>query len=327
MILHPKSSDLVIVFAIGLLVGFFLPWVQFLGFGISGYSLGKLGSYGNYAWIIPILASSTLIASFTGRDNRSIGTLTGVIPIVAILYLVANIIDGRRDAEDILEILIQVISIGGWITIICSLGLLIGGSLPSKVPEVERMTNMVKDFSDRNSPENNQPQSESIEVTTEVNQEKESALTLFDDANKLYNAELYKEALSLYKKVIEKDPTFYKGYYSIAKCQIKLHSFEKGLKTYLKHINLIPAEDRATYSVGLAGILLEEGEIEKAFGLVEDYGKEISSEQLPTFLKILLANGNINLVLLHLLNLSRSTTQPSGNPPELNLIAGTGQAF
>ena len=42
-------------------VTFFMPWIEFGGVGASGYSLAKLGSYGNQAWLIPILAGATLL--------------------------------------------------------------------------------------------------------------------------------------------------------------------------------------------------------------------------------------------------------------------------
>jgi hypothetical protein len=133
---------------------------------------------------------------------------------------------------------------------------------------------------------------------------KQEAKELFRDANKLYEAQLYEEALSHYKKATDIDLTFYDAHFCVAKTHIRLKDFEEGVNTFQKHIHLIPEEDRATYSVGLAGILLEEGQHEKAWGLVEGYGKKIGSDQLPTFLKILLANGKIDLVLLKLLNLS-----------------------
>ena len=73
MNMNPKSSKVVLVFAFGLLASFFMPWVQFFGVGMSGYNLGRLGSYGNYAWIIPILVGVTILLTYSGVNNRNIG--------------------------------------------------------------------------------------------------------------------------------------------------------------------------------------------------------------------------------------------------------------
>src|SRR5690606_24822879 len=80
------ASRAVLVFACCIFAGFFMPWIQVLGFATSGYDLGNLGSYGNYAWIVPLLSATTIIVSLFGIDNRPIGLATGAILLAFIGY-------------------------------------------------------------------------------------------------------------------------------------------------------------------------------------------------------------------------------------------------
>jgi len=127
MNMNPKSSKPVLVCAFGLLAAFFMPWVQFFGVGMSGYNLGQLGSYGNYAWVIPILAGATILLSFTGASNRGIGAVSGIVPLGAILYGLARIAGkgGGRATQGVMEVAGHVLSIGAWLTIIFSVGIII----------------------------------------------------------------------------------------------------------------------------------------------------------------------------------------------------------
>lgn len=120
-------SKSVLVCALGLLAAFFMPWVQLFGVGMSGYNLGQLGSYGNYAWVIPILAGATILCSFTGVNNRVIGAIAGIVPLGAILYgLIRLGGEGGHDATNgVLKIAGQVLSVGAWLTIIFSIVIII----------------------------------------------------------------------------------------------------------------------------------------------------------------------------------------------------------
>jgi len=124
---NPKSSKTVLACAFGLMLAFFMPWVQLFGFGMSGYNLGRLGSYGNYAWIIPILAGATIVLSFSGANNRTIGAISGIVPLGAILYGLVRIAGeaGSSVANGVLEIAGHVLSIGAWLTIIFSVAIIV----------------------------------------------------------------------------------------------------------------------------------------------------------------------------------------------------------
>ena len=126
-------SQSVLVWAGGVLVSFFLPWFQLFGHGISGYQIGSLGSYGNYAWIIPILAVGTILLTFARQNNRIVGAFTGLVPIGVLIYAIGRVAaeGGGRATEQVLQVAEQVFSIGAYLTILCSLALLVSASRPA----------------------------------------------------------------------------------------------------------------------------------------------------------------------------------------------------
>ncbi|TFG68248.1 MAG: hypothetical protein E4H27_08145 [Anaerolineales bacterium] len=142
MILNPQSSKPVLVLAFGLLVAFLMPWVQIFGFGMSGYSLGRLGSYGNYAWVIPILAGATILVSFSGKNNRVIGAISGIVPLAAILSGLPRIAGegGSLATKGILQVAGQILSMGAWLTILFSLAIIISAAvkLPRNLPGTQQ---------------------------------------------------------------------------------------------------------------------------------------------------------------------------------------------
>jgi hypothetical protein len=126
------ASRRVLVWSGGILISFFLPWFQILGHGVSGYDIGQLGSYGNYAWSIPVLAVGTILATFAGQDNRLFGALTGLVPLGAIGYALLKIgaESGPDAAGQVLQVAQQVFSIGAYLTLLCSIALLVSAAQP-----------------------------------------------------------------------------------------------------------------------------------------------------------------------------------------------------
>ncbi len=122
-----KSSPAVLIFACGLIAAFFMPWFQLFGSGISGYQIGSLGSYGNYAWIIPLLAGGTIVMSLSGANNRPIGIITGIVPLGAMFYAYVKLGGdfGAKASQAAFEVSKHVFSIGAFLTIICSVGIII----------------------------------------------------------------------------------------------------------------------------------------------------------------------------------------------------------
>ena len=121
------QSTPVLICAFGILAAFFMPWVQIMGAGMSGYNLGQLGSYGNYAWLIPILAGGTILLSFAGINNRGAGAFTGIVPLGALAYgLLRLSSEGGADATNgVFQVAEHVLSIGVYLTIIFSVAIII----------------------------------------------------------------------------------------------------------------------------------------------------------------------------------------------------------
>ena len=81
--------------ALALMIFFFFPWAQvpFFFVNISGYTLGKIGSYGNWAWLSPAGGVGVIIVGLLGEERlqRVIGLITGAMPLVALLYGLSEI--------------------------------------------------------------------------------------------------------------------------------------------------------------------------------------------------------------------------------------------
>ena len=114
---------------------FFLPWGQLFGMTASGYNLSQFGSYGNWAWVIPILAGITLFAAFSGSTNAALPLITGTSPFVGLAYGLVKV------GGDIFHIL----AIGAYLTIIAGAGIVLfaliaPAAIPSLSKEKERHT-------------------------------------------------------------------------------------------------------------------------------------------------------------------------------------------
>ncbi len=79
-------SHLVTLCAGGLLVSFFLPWINFLGAHPSGFDIQKLGDEYKLHWLIPLLSVIVIIAGLTKQSQRTAAQLAGAMPFVALIY-------------------------------------------------------------------------------------------------------------------------------------------------------------------------------------------------------------------------------------------------
>jgi hypothetical protein len=125
-------SQPVLACAVGLLAAFFMPWVQLFGASMSGYNLGRLGSYANYAWIIPILTGATIWISLNGANNRVVGAVSGIVPLGAILYVLTRLglAGGSEATSGALNLTGRVLGVGAWLTIILSIAIIIAALVP-----------------------------------------------------------------------------------------------------------------------------------------------------------------------------------------------------
>ena len=102
----------------GVAICFFLPWAQIFGFGVSGYNLAQLGSYGNWAWVILISSIITILTFAMETETmiaRLIAGVTGALPIIGLMYAVNNI--GQN--------VFQVLSIGVYLGVLSGSALLL----------------------------------------------------------------------------------------------------------------------------------------------------------------------------------------------------------
>lgn len=104
------SNGVALLAAGAMLLGFFLPWAQLFGFGASGYDLGRLGSYGNFAWISPVGAALVLLLNLTQTRTRPLQVLVGLAPWLGLLYGLVKLGDQ----------LFQVLSIGAYVTLVAA---------------------------------------------------------------------------------------------------------------------------------------------------------------------------------------------------------------
>lgn len=72
--------------ALGLIAYFFMAWAQVFGLGVSGYTIGRVGSYANLAWAIPILSAIVIRVGMMGGDTRVLAAITGALPFVGLIY-------------------------------------------------------------------------------------------------------------------------------------------------------------------------------------------------------------------------------------------------
>jgi hypothetical protein len=111
------------VWAAGILLGFFLPWFQFVNFSISGYHVAQVITGDRQGlsstivsilmWLVPIAAVGVMVASLRkNRMLRSMAAIAAGLPLAGFVYSVA------RDTG-----LFETLAVGAYITVV-SAGLL-----------------------------------------------------------------------------------------------------------------------------------------------------------------------------------------------------------
>gem|GEM_PF-5552939 len=79
-----------------------------MGFGLSGSTLGKIGSQGQLSWVILIMAAISAITHFV-RPTKVLNVITGIVPLVMLMYFTSKM------GSD----LFQLLGVGAWLTIGC----------------------------------------------------------------------------------------------------------------------------------------------------------------------------------------------------------------
>ncbi len=81
-----------------------------MGLGLSGSTLGKIGSQGQMAWAILIMAAISAVTHFVS-PTKVLNVITGIVPFVMLMYFVSKM------GND----LFQVLGVGAWLTLGCGL--------------------------------------------------------------------------------------------------------------------------------------------------------------------------------------------------------------
>jgi len=109
------------------------------------------------------------------------------------------------------------------------------------------------------------------EEESRLTTEQKEAIKLKDEANALYNAKKFPEALALYDKAIEKDPTNINFYNNKAACYLTMKDFDacievskKGLEAGENSIPKAPFEKTALSMQRIGNSLLQKGELEES---------------------------------------------------------------
>jgi hypothetical protein len=123
--------------SIGLLASFLLPWIQIMGFGASGYNLSQLGSYGNLAWVVPVVGIVCLLThtsrGSTMRARKSVSMIGALLLIGGMFFVIARI------SERVGEGIWHAIGIGVYVLLISSLALFISGYMAPLEPADKTM--------------------------------------------------------------------------------------------------------------------------------------------------------------------------------------------
>ena len=77
-------QKIVIASSSGLIVSFFLPWIQALGEGTSAYKISSLGGSSVALWIIPLSGVAAILVSWFSASDRQKYGLTFLCSFVAL---------------------------------------------------------------------------------------------------------------------------------------------------------------------------------------------------------------------------------------------------
>lgn len=91
----------------------FLPWGQLMGFGLSGWDVIQLGSFGSLAGLIPLAALMALTLSVSpSRDVRmKVNIIAGALPTLGLLTVIQQL---SRDILHVVGIGVYVAILAGW---------------------------------------------------------------------------------------------------------------------------------------------------------------------------------------------------------------------
>jgi dipeptide/tripeptide permease len=111
-----RPSMGILILAVCLLGSFFLRWFRWdSGVVASGYQFANANPNGIWAWIIPAVAVVTIIVSILNLNNRIVGGVAGLVPILGFIFLF-----GAR----------HIFSFGVYMALLAGIGLILAALIP-----------------------------------------------------------------------------------------------------------------------------------------------------------------------------------------------------
>lgn len=109
-----NKAHLISICAVGLLICFFLPWIDVIIAKPSGMDFQKESEAAKLLWLMPILSALTIFAGMAGKSAKIASQLAGLTPFVILAY-------GRLHEEQ----LFHVLGVGAYIALILGFFLIV----------------------------------------------------------------------------------------------------------------------------------------------------------------------------------------------------------
>lgn len=111
--MDPKQSrTLISIAGLVLVLGFFLPWLDFGGLGVSGWYFAKNSSMSSMIWLIPIGGIAMIATAMTG--SRHARLVSAVVGLTLVGYAVVKTVHS----------FFATTGVGLWMVILAALGAL-----------------------------------------------------------------------------------------------------------------------------------------------------------------------------------------------------------
>ena len=125
---------------------------------------------------------------------------------------------------------------------------------------------------------------------------KNQALELKNDGDKLYQKQLFEEALKLYLNAIDLDPLQIETYLNISKTFIKLEKIDDALSYFDKSLKITPQEKHTNLRKGVSGIFWNAKKYQEAFQVFHPiYTENKDNENAFQMLKYSISSKNFNV--------------------------------
>ncbi|TCT16263.1 hypothetical protein EDC18_102280 [Natranaerovirga pectinivora] len=143
-----------IVSAIGLLVSFFMPWIDFVVITLSGFNLAKLNRlglsqtshleqsqyYSFLFYLIPMFLVIIIVVELSGYSTKTMAALVSIFTIFNLISLVSF------ESFDMFLASIQILKIGYYLSVGFTIGLLLSCVLKIEDKIKSRTTDTQKEY-------------------------------------------------------------------------------------------------------------------------------------------------------------------------------------